>query len=120
LKQWRKQRAGAFIDNLGRIYGMYTGAFIGFVILLGIAEVMGLPKIWIGYLFMAVTIGIYAVIGIISRTAKISEYYVAGRSIPPVFNGMATGSDWMSAATFIGMAGTIYGLGYDGLAYIMG
>jgi len=99
---------------------MYTGAFIGFVILLGIAEVMGLPKIWIGYLFMAVTIGIYAVIGIISRTAKISEYYVAGRSIPPVFNGMATGSDWMSAATFIGMAGTIYGLGYDGLAYIMG
>jgi cation/acetate symporter len=113
-------RSGGFIDNLGRIYGMYTGAFIGFVILLGIAEVMGLPKVWIGYLFMAVTIGIYAAIGILSRTTKISEYYVAGRSVPAVFNGMATGSDWMSAATFIGMAGTIYGLGYDGLAYIMG
>ena len=51
---------------------------------------------------------------------KVSEYYVAGRSVPPVFNGMATGSDWMSAASFIGMAGTIFGLGYDGLAYIMG
>jgi cation/acetate symporter len=115
-----KQRSGAFLDNLGRIYGMYTGAFIGFVILLGIAEAMGLPKLWIGYLFMAITIGVYAGIGIISRTAKIAEYYVAGRSVPALFNGMATGSDWMSAASFIGMAGTIFGLGYDGLAYIMG
>jgi cation/acetate symporter len=115
-----KQRSSSFVDNLGRIYGMYTGVFIGFVIILGIAETMGMPKIWIGYLFMGLTIAVYAGIGIMSRTARISEYYVAGRAVPPVFNGMATGSDWMSAASFIGMAGTIYGLGYDGLAYIMG
>ena len=115
-----RQRSSSFIDSLGRIYGMYTGVFVGFVIILGIAETMGLPKIWIGYLFMGVTIAVYAGIGIMSRTASISEYYVAGRSVPSVFNGMATGSDWMSAASFIGMAGTIYGLGYDGLAYIMG
>ncbi len=115
-----EQRGSAFLDNLGRVYGMYTGVFIAFVILLGIAEKMGLPPQVIGYIFMAVTIGIYALIGIVSRTAKLSEYYVAGRSVPSVFNGMATGADWMSAASFIGMAGTIYGLGYDGLAYIMG
>ena len=110
------QGRNSFIDNLGRIYGLYTAVFIGFVILLGVAEKMGMPQRGIGYTFMAVTIGVYALIGIVSRTAKISEYYVAGRSVPSVFNGMATGSDWMSAATFIGMGGTIYGLGYDGLA----
>jgi len=79
-----------------------------------------MTPITIGYVYMGITIGLYAVIGISSRTAKISEYYVAGRSVPAFFNGMATGSDWMSAASFIGMAGTIFGLGYDGLAYIMG
>ncbi|MHB8834268.1 MAG: sodium:solute symporter family protein [Candidatus Methylomirabilia bacterium] len=110
----------SFLDNLGKIYGMYTGGFIIFVILLAIGEQMGMSNAAIGYTYMGITIGLYAVIGISSRTAKISEYYVAGRSVPAVFNGMATGSDWMSAASFIGMAGTIFGLGYDGLAYIMG
>ncbi|MBI5640533.1 MAG: cation acetate symporter [Nitrospirae bacterium] len=110
----------SFLDNLGKIYLMYTGGFIFFVIALAIAEQMGMSNKMIGYTYMFITIGLYAVIGISSRTAKISEYYVAGRSVPALFNGMATGSDWMSAASFIGMAGTIYGLGYDGLAYIMG
>src|SRR5512145_1039070 len=110
----------SFLDNLGKIYAMYTGGFIIFVILLAIGEQMGMSNAAIGYTYMAITIGLYAAIGISSRTAKISEYYVAGRSVPALFNGMATGSDWMSAASFIGMAGTIFGLGYDGLAYIMG
>jgi cation/acetate symporter len=110
----------SFLDNLGKIYAIYTGGFILFVIGLAIAEQMGMSNKMIGYTYMAITIGLYAMIGISSRTAKISEYYVAGRSVPAIFNGMATGSDWMSAASFIGMAGTIFGLGYDGLAYIMG
>src|SRR5512145_2496504 len=115
------KKTGTFIDNLAKIYLMYTIGFIGFVIFLGIAEKwFGMTPKVIGYVYMGVTIGLYAVIGISSRTAKISEYYVAGRQVPAFFNGMATGSDWMSAASFIGMAGTIFGLGYDGLAYIMG
>jgi len=114
-----KQR-GSFLDNLGKIYLMYTGVFILFVIGLGIGEKMGMSNKMIGYMFMFCTIGIYALIGVMSRTSKVSEYYVAGRSVPSFFNGMATGSDWMSAASFISMAGAIYGLGYDGLAYVMG
>jgi cation/acetate symporter len=55
-----------------------------------------------------------------SKTADVSEYYVAGRRVPALFNGMATGADWMSAASFIGMAGTLYLTGYDGLAFVMG
>lgn len=115
-----KKTGSTFLDNLGKIYAMYTGIFVVFVIALGIAEYMGLQAKYIGWTFMAVTIAVYAAIGIMSRTAKISEYYVAGRRVPAFFNGMATGSDWMSAASFISMAGALYGNGYDGLAYIMG
>ncbi len=109
-----------FLDNLGKIYLIYTGGFFGFVVLLGIAEQMGLPQKFIGYGFVFLTIAVYAIIGVLSRTADSGEYYVAGRTVPAMYNGMATGSDWMSAASFIGMAGTLFLLGYDGLAFILG
>jgi cation/acetate symporter len=111
---------GGFVENLGKIYGTYAGGFLGFVILMGILEYAGVPNRVIGYLFIGFTIAIYAIIGIISRTTEISEYYVAGRRVPAFYNGMATGADWMSAASFISMAGTLYVLGYDGLGYVLG
>ena len=109
-----------FTSNLGKVYGIYTGGFFAFVILLAILEQMGVPNRVIGYLFVFFTLAVYAGIGILSRTMQVSEYYVAGRRVPAVYNGMATGADWMSAASFIGMAGTLYALGYDGLAYVLG
>lgn len=113
-------KSNAFLDNLGRIYGMYTGGFLGFVILLAILEQIGVPNKIIGYLFVFMTIGVYAAIGFLSRTAQISEYYVAGRSVPAVYNGMATAADWMSAASFIAMAGGLYNTGYNYLAFVVG
>jgi cation/acetate symporter len=110
----------SFIANLGRIYAIYTGGFIGFVIFLGILEWLGVPNKILGYLFIFMTIGIYALIGVLARTAEVSEYYVAGRVVPAFYNGMATGADWMSAASFIGMAGSLYFGGYDGLAFVLG
>jgi cation/acetate symporter len=110
----------SFNQSLKKYYGVYTIGFIGFVIVLAIAEQLGLPNKWIGYAFLLSTILLYAVIGVMSRTADLAEYYVAGRRVPALFNGMATGADWMSAASFIGMAGSLYLLGYDGLAFIMG
>ncbi|MEK7716505.1 MAG: cation acetate symporter, partial [Pseudomonadota bacterium] len=115
-----KSEGSTFIDNLGRIYGMYTGGFIGFVLVLAVLEVLGVPNKILGYLFVFLTIGVYAIIGWMSRTAQLSEYYVAGRRVPAFYNGMATGADWMSAASFISMAGGLYLLGYDGLAYVLG
>ena len=109
-----------FTANLKRYYTFYTGGFVAFVIVLAILEQMGLPPKWIGYIFLAATIMLYAGIGIMSKTADVSEYYVAGRRVPAIFNGMATGADWMSAASFIGMAGTLYLSGFDGLAFILG
>ncbi|WP_440636823.1 sodium:solute symporter family protein [Bradyrhizobium sp. PUT101] len=109
-----------FLSNLGRIYGFYTGGFVAFVLLLAVLEIIGVPNKILGYLFVFFTLAVYAIIGILSRTAQVSEYYVAGRSVPAFYNGMATGADWMSAASFVGMAGTLFLLGYDGLAWVLG
>src|SRR5574339_255940 len=109
-----------FFNSLKKYYKFYTGGFLAFVIFIAILEQMGVPNKILGYLFLFATIGLYAGIGIMSRTADVSEYYVAGRRVPALFNGMATGADWMSAASFIGMAGTLYAAGYDGLAFVMG
>lgn len=109
-----------FTQQLTKYYTFYTGGFFVFLVGIAILEYMGVPNKTLGYLFLLATIGLYAGIGIMSRTTDLSEYYVAGRRVPAVFNGMATGSDWMSAASFIGMAGGLYLQGYDGLAFIMG
>ncbi len=109
-----------FKAQLNRVYSWYTAGFVLFVLLLAVAERMGLPRLWIGFTFLMATIGLYAGIGVMSRTTEASEYYVAGRRVPALYNGMATGADWMSAASFIGLAGTLYLTGYNGLAFIMG
>ncbi|WP_293604012.1 sodium:solute symporter family protein [Polaromonas sp. UBA4122] len=109
-----------FKAQLNRIYSWYMVGFVLFVTLLAGLERMGLPRLWIGVTFLMATIGLYAGIGVMSRTTDAAEYYVAGRRVPAVYNGMAVGADWMSAASFIGLAGTLYLTGYSGLAFIMG
>jgi cation/acetate symporter len=115
-----KEANAAFRKGLNKVYGWYTGGFLAFVIVLAIAEQMGLSRAAIGIVFLLATVALYAGIGIMSRTNDAAEYYVAGRRVPAIYNGMATGADWMSAASFIGMAGTLYLTGYGGLAFIMG
>jgi cation/acetate symporter len=114
------QSQKAFTAQLKKVYAFYTGGFAAFVIVLAVLEQMGMSRTTIGYVFLAATVLLYAGIGVMSRTNDAAEYYVAGRRVPAVFNGMATGADWMSAASFIGMAGTLYLTGYSGLAFIMG
>src|SRR5260221_562166 len=109
-----------FNRNLKKYYTFYTGGFIVFLLALAVAEQLGLSRAWIGYWFLFATIALYAGIGWMTRTQDVAEYYVAGRRVPSFFNGMATGADWMSAASFIGMAGTLFLSGYDGLAWVMG
>ena len=109
-----------WMGRLNKLYALYTLAFVALVVLLGVLEQMGMPRSWIGFVFLFATIGVYAGIGLVCRTTDATEYYVAGRSVPAVYNGMATGADWMSAASFIGMAGTLYISGYTGLAFVLG
>jgi len=107
-------------NSLVKRYALYA---IGFLLLIGLLasfESAGLAREWIGYTFLLATVLLYAAIGIYCRTSDPNEYYVAGRRVPAVFNGMATAADWMSVASFLGVAGTLYLAGYDGLAFILG
>lgn len=73
--------------------------------------------IWIA---VGISFSVYIVIAIISRASSTGEFYIAGKGVPPIANGMATAADWMSAASFISMAGIISFNGYDGSVYLMG
>lgn len=112
---------------------IHRNVLIYIVILLGLmgalawAEQLGLSRNLIGPIFLFSTVMIYALIGISGRTSDEDEYYVAGRRIPAMYNGMATAADWMSAASFISLAGALYLQGFSGngqqpggLAYVMG
>lgn len=72
------------------------------------------------YLFVSLTFGIYILIAFWARASTTKEFYVAGHDVPPILNGMATAADWMSAASFLSMAGLIAFLGYGGSVYLMG
>ena len=76
-------------------------------------------QIWI-WLLVGLSFAMYIGIAIWSRAGNTKEFYIAGRGVPPVANGMATAADWMSAASFISMAGIISFIGYDGSVYLMG
>ena len=111
---------GGFIQNLPKIYGLYTGGFLVFILLMAVLESAGVSAANIGIMFVAFTVLIYALIGYLSRTIQVDAYYVAGRQVPTVFNGMATAADWMSGASFVAMAGGIYFGGYTYMAFLVG
>ena len=117
----------SYDQRVNRRFSTYVAFLIVFLFVLSLAEWWGLKKAWLGGIFLFVTFALYAVIGIYARTSEASEYYVAGRNIPAMYNGMATAADWMSAASFISMAGGLYLQGYSGtsaqpggLVYVLG
>ena len=109
-----------FARRLHRRYGLFTLGVALFIGALALLERQGWTRAWIGSSFLIATVLVYAGIGLMSRTTDETEYYVAGRRVPAVYNGMAIAADWMSAASFIGTAGVLYLQGFDGLAYILG
>ncbi|HXD41575.1 MAG TPA: VC_2705 family sodium/solute symporter [Ramlibacter sp.] len=117
----------AYKKRLHRTLAIFIVGFIAFVLLMAWAEQRGLSRFWLGPIFMFATVMMYAGIGIYGRTTDPREYYVAGRRIPAMYNGMAAAADWMSAASFISMAGGLYLQGFGGteaqaggLAYVLG
>ncbi|MEI6801655.1 MAG: VC_2705 family sodium/solute symporter [Burkholderiales bacterium] len=113
--------------RLHRKFALYVVCLLLFLVALAVAERMGLTKPWVAGIFLSTTLLVYAGIGVYARTSDANEYYVAGRRIPAFYNGMATAADWMSAASFISLAGGLYLQGFSGssaqpggLAYILG
>ena len=117
----------SYVGRLNRIVALYVAGLLGFVALMAWAEQRGLSRQWIGPIFLFLTVMAYAAIGVYGRTTDADEYYVAGRRIPPMYNGMAAAADWMSAASFISLSGALYLQGFSGtpdqpggLAYLLG
>lgn len=107
--------------RLLRMHRTFILACLGFVLLMGLAEfALRLPPRLIHWIFVGVTLGVSVVIGVRVRAHTPDEYYVAGRRVPGLFNGLATGSEWISGAAFVSLAGALWLLGYEGLAYIVG
>lgn len=119
--------AAAYQSRLHRNVLIYIAILLMLLGAMAWAERWGLSRNLIGPIFLFSTVMIYALIGISGRTTDEDEYYVAGRRIPAMYNGMATAADWMSAASFISLAGALYLQGFSGngqqpggLAYVMG
>jgi cation/acetate symporter len=119
--------SSAYRWRLHRNVLIYVLFLLGLIGAMAWAERSGLSRNLIGPIFLFSTVMIYALIGIAARTTNEDEYYVAGRRIPAMYNGMATAADWMSAASFISLAGALYLQGFSGsgnqpggLAYVMG
>lgn len=117
----------AYKQRLHRRFAAFVLLLVAFLLALALAEQLGLTKAWVGGVFLFASVTLYAVIGIYGRTSDASEYYVAGRRIPAIYNGMASAADWMSAASFISMAGGLYLQGFagtssqpGGLVYVLG
>ncbi len=113
-------KKSSFVDNLGKVYALYTVGFLVFFGLMAVLEQLGAGARLIGVLFLAFTLVIYAAIGWLSRTMQVDAYYVAGREVPALYNGMATAADWMSGASFVALAGGIYFGGYPYLGFVIG
>lgn len=94
--------------------------FTATVLVLAWLEQQGLSQRWIGYCFLFLTLLVFSLVGLFTRTSDVAEYFVAGRRVPAVYSGMSSGTDWLSAASFIGLAGALYQTGYQGLAFVIG
>lgn len=134
---WRQNRreiptpsgvsAPSYGTGLHRRFAIYLLGVMACLVGLGLAQYAGLAKPWVAGIFLSLTLVLYAAIGVYGRTTNVDQYYVAGRRIGPVYNGMATAADWMSAASFISLSGGLYLQGFSGmgeqpggLAYVLG
>jgi cation/acetate symporter len=113
-------RARTWTQRLHRLYAGFVLGLLVSVLLLVALEWAGVPKAWLGLGFLLITVLLYAGIGLACRTTQPEAYYVADRRVPAIYNGMATAADWMSAASFMGLAGALYISGFGGLAFVLG
>ena len=88
--------------------------------MVGLLEQVGMPARHIGWLLAGLPLAVFAAIGLANRTTQAAEFYVAARNVSPVLNGMAAAADWLSAASFVGIAGALYAEGNSALAFTVG
>ncbi len=116
-----------YVRALHRIFFIYVLGLVGFILLMAGAEKLGWSRQAIGVTFLFASVTLFAVIGFYCRTTRLRAFLVADRRVPAVYNGMACAADWLSAASFLSLAGGLYLQGFSGqgnqpggLAYILG
>jgi cation/acetate symporter len=106
--------------ELGQSYGLFAGAFVGLLVVFAMLGQYGLPDPFIAVLVVALTLLSFGVIGVLGRTLSETHFYLAGRAVPHVFNGLATTTAFVSGTGFIGLAGAFFAVGSGALALIIG
>jgi cation/acetate symporter len=101
-------------------YLLYLAGLVGFTGLMYGLERANVPRTWLVALFLMLPVVLYASIGWACKTSDPTQYFVGGRSVPAVYNGMAIGADWMSVASYMGLTGLMYTHGFGGMAYVLG
>ncbi|MFV2091877.1 MAG: VC_2705 family sodium/solute symporter [Hyphomicrobiales bacterium] len=108
------------LKSMTNAFWLLLGSVAAFVVVMMIFEFVGMPKPAISILFIIVTLIIYALIGVASRTLQIVEFFVAGRRIPAVFNAMAAAANWVGSAMILGLTGSLVFMGFDAMAFMIG
>lgn len=117
----------SFIKKIHITFAALSLAFVLFMAGLVLLEHLGLSRTWLGAICFVVSTIAYMLIGLYCHTTQIDQYYVAGRSVPAMYNGMASAASWMSVATFVSLSGGLYAQGFlgspqspGGLVYLTG
>lgn len=106
--------------QLGAYYGIITSAFVSLVIFLAMFEQLGWPPKWLAEAMILLPLALYLLIAVGARTLAIEDFFVSGRRVPPVFNGLVLAAVLIGGTGFFAYTGTLFFLGFDGLAIGLG
>jgi cation/acetate symporter len=106
--------------HLGAYYGIITSAFVSLVVVLALFEQLGWPKMWLAPAMIIAPVLLYLAIGAAARTTELADFFVSGRRVPPVFNGLVMAAIVVGGVGFFAYTGTMFFLGFDALAIGLG
>jgi cation/acetate symporter len=109
-----------FIQNAGKLFAIYIFGTLAVVTLLSIVQRLGAAAHHVTFTIVGLAAVIFLAIGLLSRTSSARHYFKAGSEVPPFYSGMASAAAWLPATLVLGVTGSLYALGFDGLAYLVG
>jgi len=107
-------------SSTGRLYWVGAAATVAVVVALGVLEQLGIPNRYLGYAFVGLAVLLYAGVAALARSNVVGAYSLGGSTFSAPREGMSIASEWISAAAFIGLGGSLFLFGFDGLAFLLG
>ena len=106
--------------NIGTSYATFASIIVGMIVILVIFEQLGINNLWLGHVVLAMPIFAYLIIGFLMRTVLVEEFYVSGRRVPAFYNGLAYTATSFGGVGFFAVTGSLFLIGFDGLAIGLG